>query len=155
MLRLGLDKYLDLYNLKDVTSCNSLIGIWSVLNVTDKYVFNSNEKELIKIINIVLKLNNLDPMNLYTYGLYANSVAAEIKGIDIKSVTESYNNLVIHTKKDLAITSEEIMKLLDKKGGKYLKDIYSDIEREVLYRRLPNEKDKICEYIISKYKKVD
>ena len=35
------------------------------------------------------------------------------------------------------------------------KSIYSDIEREVLYRRLPNEKDKICEYIISKYKKVD
>ena len=155
LLKLGLDKYLDLDKLRYVTCCNSLIGIWSVLDVTDKYVFNSNEKQLIKTINIVLKLNNLDPMTLYTYGLYANSVAAEIKGIDIKSVTESYNNLVIHTKKDLDITSKEIMDLFNKKEGKYLKDIYNDIEREVLYRRLLNEKSKIIEYILNKYKMVD
>ena len=103
----------------------------------------------------MLKLNNLDPMALYTYGLYANSVAAEIKGIDIKMVTESYNNLVIQSKKDLNITSSEIMSLLNKQGGKYLKDIYNDIEREVLYRRLLNDKTKISEYILKKYKMVD
>ena len=44
------------------------------------------------------------------------------------------------------------MKGLNKGPGSYLKDIYSDIEREVLYRRVKNEKDAIMKYIISNYK---
>lgn len=155
LLELGLDKYLELDRLVDVTSTNSLIGIWAVLNVTDKYPFNCNEKELIKVINETLKLTNTDPMALYKYGLYVNSVAAEIKGNDIKKVTESYNNLVIQSKKDLNISSNDIMNLLNRKPGSYIKDIYIDVEREVLYRRLSNDKESISNYILNRYSKVD
>lgn len=152
LLDLGLDKYLDLDKLKDVTNTNSLIGVWSVLNVTDKYPFNNNERELIKVINECLKLNNTDAMALYKYGLYANSVAAEIKGSNIKKVTEAYNKLVIQSRKDLLITSQDIMTLLNRKPGSYIKDIYSDIEREILYKRLSNDIDSISNYIINKYR---
>ena len=152
LLDLGLDKYLELDNLDKVTCTSSLIGVWSILNVVDKYPFNSNERELIKNINEAFLLNNLDPMALYKYGLYVNSVAGEIKGLDIKNITESYNNLVIQSRRDLDITSDDIMKGLNKGPGSYLKDIYSDIEREVLYRRVKNEKDAIMAYIIKNYK---
>lgn len=152
LLDLGLDKYLELDNLDKVTCTSSLIGVWSILNVVDKYPFNSNERELIKNINEAFLLNNLDPMALYKYGLYVNSVAGEIKGLDIKNITESYNNLVIQSRRDLDITSDDIMKGLNKGPGSYLKDIYSDIEREVLYRRVKNEKDAIMTYIIKNYK---
>ena len=152
LLDLGLDRYLDLDNLDKVTCTSSLIGVWSILNVVDKYPFNSNERELIKNINDAFLLNNLDPMALYKYGLYVNSVAGEIKGFDIKAITESYNNLVIQSRRDLDITSDDIMKGLNKGPGSYLKDIYSDIEREVLYRRVKNEKDAIMAYIIKNYK---
>ncbi len=151
LLDLGLDRYLDLDKLCDVTSTNSLIGVWSVLNVTDKYPFNSNERELIKTINECISLKNTDAMTLYKYGLYANSVAAEIKGTNIKKVTEAYNNLVIQSKKDLNITSQDIMSLLNRKPGSYIKDIYSDIEREVLYKRLDNTKENISKYILDNY----
>ena len=151
LLDLGLDRYLDLDRLCDVTSTNSLIGVWSVLNVTDKYPFNSNEKELIKTINECISLKNTDAMALYKYGLYANSVAAEIKGTNIKKVTEAYNNLVIQSKKDLNITSQDIMSLLNRKPGSYIKDIYRDIEREVLYKRLDNTKENISKYILDNY----
>ena len=133
LLDLGLDRYLELDYLDKVTCTSSLIGVWSILNVVDKYPFNSNEKELITNINEAFLLNNLDPMALYKYGLYVNSVAGEIKGLDIKAITESYNNLVIQSRRDLDITSDDIMKGLNKGPGSYLKDIYSDIEREVLY----------------------
>ena len=123
-----------------------------ILNVVDKYPFNSNEKELITNINEAFLLNNLDPMALYKYGLYVNSVAGEIKGLDIKNITESYNNLVIQSRRDLDITSDDIMKGLNKGPGSYLKDIYSSIEREVLYRRVKNEKDAIMTYIMNNYK---
>ena len=152
LLDLGLDRYLDLDNLDKVTCTSSLIGVWSILNVVDKYPFNSNERELIKNINEAFLLNNLDPMALYKYGLYVNSVAGEIKGLDIKNITESYNNLIIQSRRDLDITSDDIMKGLNKGPGSYLKDIYSDIEREVLYRRVKNEKDAIMTYIIKNYK---
>lgn len=152
LLDLGLDKYLELDNLNKVTCTSSLIGVWSILNVVDKYPFNSNEKELIRNINEAFLLNNLDPMALYKYGLYVNSVAGEIKGLDIKNITESYNNLVIQSRRDLDITSNDIMKGLNKGPGSYLKDIYSSIEREVLYRRVKNEKDAIMTYIMNNYK---
>lgn len=152
LLDLGLDKYLELDNLNKVTCTSSLIGVWSILNVVDKYPFNSNEKELITNINEAFLLNNLDPMALYKYGLYVNSVAGEIKGLDIKNITESYNNLVIQSRRDLDITSNDIMKGLNKGPGSYLKDIYRSIEREVLYRRVKNEKDAIMTYIMNNYK---
>lgn len=151
LLEFGLDKYLELENLSKVSYTNSLIGVWSILNVTDKYPFTNNEKELILSINKALELNNNDPMALYKYGLYVNSVAGEIKGLDIKNITESYNNLVIQSRKDLDITSEDIMITLGTEPGEYLKDIYSDVEREVLYRRLSNKKDKLLGYIKEKY----
>ena len=152
LLDLGLDRYLDLNNLDKVTCTSSLIGVWSILNVVDKYPFNSNEKELIKNINEAFLLNNLDPMALYKYGLYVNSVAGEIKGLDIKNITESYNNLVIQSRRDLDINSDDIMTCLNKGPGSYLKDIYNDVEREVLYRRVKNDKSSILKYIVDNYK---
>lgn len=154
LLDLGLDIDLDIPNLYKILNMEttSSIGIWSVLDIEDKYPFNKNELELIGDIKSALILNNMDPMALYRYGLYVNSVAAEIKGKDIKNITESYSSLVIKCRDDIDIDSELIMELLDKAPGKYLKDIYDDIEREILYRRLSNERDKICSYIIEKYK---
>lgn len=151
LIGLGLDKHLGLDKLYKVKCTSSLIGVWTVLDVLDKYPFSSNERELILSVKEALEHNNLDPYTLYKYGLYANSVAGEIKGLDIKDITESYNNLVIQSKKDIDISSEEIMTVLNKEPGSYLKDIYLDIEKEILYRRLSNEKDRICEYILNKY----
>lgn len=152
LLNFKLDKELELERLDKITNTDDLIGVWSILNVVDLYPFNNNEKELIEDINKVLPLNNYDPMTLYNYGLYVNSVAGNIKGLDKKKITESYNNLVITSRNDLDITSEEIMSILNKEPGEYLKDIYDDVVREVLYRRLENKKDVITKYILDRYK---
>ena len=153
LLEFGLDEVLELPNLSKIldTNTTSLIGVWSILDVVDKYPFNKNESSLIKDISKAIPLNNLDPMALYKYGLYVNSVASEIKGYDIKNVTESYNNLVIKCRKDIDVTSDDIIKILHKEPGKFITEIYDDIEREILYRRLKNEKEDICNYILVNY----
>ena len=151
LLDLEIDKELDISNLDKVEVTNSPLDIWCIVEASDRYPFTASEKEVIKNVKTVLGRNNLDPMLLYTYGLYVNSVAGELRGIDIKDVTEAYTNLVIHRRRDIDITSEEIMKLLHKGPGGYLKDIYNDIEREILYHRLNNDKEKICKYILKKY----
>lgn len=89
LLEFGLDKELELEKLKDIKNTDSLISVWSILNVVDIYPFNNTEKELIKNINEVMPLNNLDQMTLYKYGLYVNSVAGAIKEIDKKEKTSS------------------------------------------------------------------
>lgn len=151
LLKFNLDKELELVKLKEVVNTDSLIGVWSILNVVNTYPFNNNEKDIIRDVNIVLNLNNLDPTVLYKYGLYVNQVAGTIKGIDKKKVTEAYTSMIIHSRKELDINSEEIMSLLNKDPGEYLKDIYNDIEKEVLYKRLKNDKKDLIEYIKNKY----
>lgn len=152
LLGLGLDKYLELDNLSKVKCTTSLIGVWSVLDVMDKYPFSSNERELIKSVREALNYNNLDPYTLYRFGLYANSVAGEINGYDIKEITEAYNNLAIQGKKDICVTSDDVMKALNRGPGSYLKEIYIDIEMAILLGRLVNKKEDILQYIVNKYR---
>ena len=153
LLDLGLDKTLDIPNLSKVldSDVSSSIGIWSILNVGDKYPFNKNEFDIIDNVNKVVELDNLNPSVLYKYGLYVNSVAGKIKKDDIKKITEAYNNLIIKSRKEINITAEEIMAILNKAPGEYLKDIYDDLEEEILYNRLENDKMSISKYIKDKY----
>lgn len=153
LLDLGLDKELEITNLYKVldSDVTSSIGIWSILNVGDKYPFNKNEMDLIDNVNKVMKLDNLNPSVLYKYGLYVNSVAGKIKKDDIKIITETYNNLIIKSRKEINITAEEIMAILHKEPGEYLKDIYDDLEEKILYNRLNNDKMSISKYIKDKY----
>ena len=154
LLQFGLDQELGLTHLQDVIGLEvtSSLDIWSLLDVAHLYPFHKNELELMKNIRTAMDLNNLDPMALYQYGLYVNSCAGKMKGIDLKTITESFVNLVIHSRDEIDIDSDTIMKLLNRKPGKYLKDIYDDLEREILYRRLENQREKIRDYIIQKYK---
>lgn len=153
LLDLGLDKVLEIPNLKKVldSDVSSSIGIWSILNVGDKYPFNRNELDLIDNVNTVVELDNLNPSVLYKYGLYVNSVAGKIKKDDIKKITLAYNNLIIKSRKEINITAEEIMAILGREPGEYLKDIYDDLEEEILYNRLENVKTSISKYIKDKY----
>ncbi len=152
LLEYGLDKDLELSNLDKIVPSSGLIGIWSVLNVVDKYPFTNNEKDLIKKVNELLELNEYDNMTLYTYGLYVCSVACDIKGLDKKKITEAYNSLGIHSRSDLDITSEEIMDILNMESGKYLSDIYNDLVKEVVNNNIENKNDVLKYYIISNYK---
>ena len=151
LINLGLDKELELYNLNKAKKADNLIGIWSILNVLDKYPFSSSERELITKVNKVMDKDNLDPFVLYEYGLYVNSVAGQIKGIDKKEITEAYNKLPIHKKSEVDITTEDILRVLNKKPGKYLSDIYNNLVHDILYGLVGNNKVVIEDYIRENY----
>lgn len=155
LLEFGLDKELELENLDSILgkNVNTSIAIWNIVDPNHKYPYTKNELELMKNIEKAYNLNNTDPMTLYKYGLYVNSCVAMIKGIDLKIISEKYDGLIIKSRKDIDIDSESIMKLLNLAPGKYLKDIYDDIEREILYRRLENRRDCIDSYILNHYGK--
>ena len=146
---LGLDEPLELSNLDELIPTTYLIGIWAQLGVKDKYSFNNTEKESIEAINELMDKDILDLNNLYNYGLYISTIVGEIKGIDKKLINEKYNSLYIHNKTEIKIEAKEICELLNRKPGKYLKDIFNDLEYKIVNKLLLNDKDKIKEYIIN------
>ena len=89
--------------------------------------------------------------NLYNYGLYICSIVAEIKGIDKKIINERYNSLYIHNKTDIKIDVKEICQMLNKKPGKFLKEIFSDLEYKLVNKLLLNDNNEIKKYVLMKY----
>ena len=98
LLKFGLDKELELERLKDVINSESLICVWSILNVTDIYPFNNTEKEMISNINEALKLDNYDALTLYKYGLYLSTVVYDINNEVIATLGSEKRESVTYDK---------------------------------------------------------
>ena len=152
LIELGLDKELELNNLKEIKSFEELTAIWALLDVDSIYPFTKNEKELMKSIKEVIKLDNLDKLVLYKYGLYVNSVVGAMKGLDKKQIAYIYENLPIKARSELNINGKDIANILNKEPGSYIKEILADIEECVVLGNLDNDKDKLTNYILNKYK---
>ena len=152
LIELGLDIELEIPNLKDVRSYDSLIGIWSELDVADIYPFSKNEKEMMKDIKEALELDNFNPLILYKYGLYVNCVAGELKGLDKKLITYNYEQLPIKDRNEINITGEDIMNLLNTEPGVIIKEIINDIEENIILGNLENKKGTLEKYIVNKWK---
>ena len=141
--KLGLDKELGLERISQVKPCSQMMGIWTMLEVDELYPFTKNELDLMSNIRKVLKLSPKNKEALYYYGLYPSIVAGEILGIDRKEINEIYQDLPIHNRKDLAITTPQILSLLKKEPGPFLKDLYQYLEKAVLNKSLKNEKHEL------------
>lgn len=149
--RLKLDEELDLSNVENLVPTTYLIGIWAQLNCIDKYCFNSVERDSILSINELMDKDVLDYNNLYKYGLYISTIVSEIKGIDKDIINEKYNSLYIKNRTDIVIDASEICEILKKKPGKFLREIYDDLENKLVNKVIENNKNSIVKYIISTY----
>lgn len=151
LLEFKLDKYLGIDNLKDITLCDDIIGVWSQLVFTEEYPFTKLEKENISKIKELLNYKDLDEYTLYRYGLYLCTVIYDIRGGDKLILNELYRNLPIYNSKDIVVTPLEISEILNRKPGSYIKEIISDLEKQVIYKNIENTKEDLTKYIISKY----
>ncbi len=143
---LDLEADLDLENIERVKDYTDVIGIWSMIN-SPYYKFTKQEKDLIKKVNIVYDLNNLEPIVLYKYGLYVNILAGINKGINKKEITEVYNKLPIKAKDEIVVSPLEICKIVNREPDSFLNQIYEKLENNILLGKLPNNREEIYNYI--------
>lgn len=155
IVELGIDKMLTLPNLKKITPCHDLIGIWTQLEVDNIYPFTKNEKDQMKKIRQFLKEDIYDKYNIYKYGLYVSTVVYQIKKESISKLNEIYKVLPITNQNDIVLKAADIPKILDKEPGNYIKDIITDVEKNIVNSNLDNDYEKIKRYIIENYKKID
>lgn len=152
LIRFEMDKELEINNLGDIVILDSLAGMWALMDIPkNTYIFSNSEKQLIDDIKKALKIDNLDLYNLYKYGLYVNGVAGVIKGLSRNEITSKYQKLIIHSRKDIDITSYDIMDNLGIKPGPEINKIYEKLEKEILNGNLNNKKKSIISYCLKNF----
>ncbi len=149
---LGLASFLDL-DMTNLVITEYPIGIWAQMNVLDKYKFNNNDYDTIVKINEIKSLP-IDNHILYRYGLYIVSIVANIRGISKRTITLQYNRLPIKSRHDIKITPKDIMDVLSKNAGPYIKEIYRDLEYNILENKLPNDSKILKEYVLANYSNI-
>ena len=146
----NLGEYLDL-NFNKIKFTSDILGVWAQLNVIDKYSFTKIEKDTIRNIIKVVENKTIGKYDIYKYGLYNTSIAAEILGINKNVIVRLERKLPIHSKSEINITTQEILELVNKKPGAWLSSLYEDLEINIVNSKLENNNDKIKEYILKKY----
>lgn len=144
---LKLDEYLDLPNLKTIKVVDDILGIWAQLDVLDIYPFSKTERDTIIKIKNVLSEGKIDEYIIYQYSLYVTSIAASIMDIDKKEIVSIYNNLAIKSRNDIKLDVLSLCSLLNKKPGKWIKNIYEDLEKKIIYNELSNDPKILIDYV--------
>ena len=143
---LELQEQLHLENISRVKDYSDIVGIWAMIN-TDYYDFTSSEKDLIKKVNIVYDMDNLDNQVLYHYGCYVNVLAGVNKGLNKVNILEKYDSLPIKRRDDILITPSEMCETLGRSPGSFIGELYTKIEDEILKGNLLNDNKIIKEFI--------
>lgn len=149
--KLSLSKELKLYDINKLVYVNDVIGYWVQLDKDNVYEYTKQEKYNIKKIRELLKRKRITKKEIYEYGLYICGVAAQILSVDKDKIYELDKVLPIRNQKDIDITTEEILKIINKSPGPWLKKIYDDIIFNILSDKLKNDKESLKTYIKSRY----
>lgn len=134
-----------------IVPIKDLLGMWAQIDFSNNYQFT---KANLKVINDIRKIVNQKVINnetLFNYELYTVLVSAEILGITKKEVCKINNSLKIHSKNDLKIRQEDIIKILNIAPSNRVRVIYNDVLLKVINNVLPNNYRKLKEYIIKNW----
>lgn len=129
-------------------SINQWVKAWKVSNLIKKETVNlvaslkNYEHNGINVLLLYKLDRNLIDSFIFVLNLYFQ---VEFKYEDILSKKDA---LIISSRQDLAIDGNDITKLFPHlTKGKWIEDLMKEIEKEVLYKRLNNNKNTIKEWI--------
>ncbi len=131
----------------NIVYTNDLCGMYSQIKVSLNYPFTKEEQSAIKDIQKIVKYGKIDNYIVYKYGLYLAMVAGEILGVNKAMVNKIASKMPIKARKDLDITSEDIMVTLNLKPCKLIKEVTNDLEKKVLEGILKNKREILIKYL--------
>lgn len=145
---LKLGKVIKISHKNMIIDCDNYIGVWAQVLYSDDYNFSKKEKNKINAIKSIIEKGYIDDYMLYKYDFNIIRTSSLILNIDIDYKTR-YDNLQIHDRKNIDIDVYDIMKLTNKEN---IDKIYVDLEKQILYNKLKNEKSILIEYIMNNYR---
>ena len=138
----NLEKYLSI-KIPNKIIITDPIGVWSQLEVDDKYPFSKNEKKQMKEIKELTEKGYIDKYDLYKKGIYISNIVADILKFNKKELNLIYTNLPIKGIMDIDINCNEICEYLKIKPSKKIGEIIKTLEYEIVTGLLKNEKKEI------------
>lgn len=144
---LGISKLLGLtYN--EITNVKNLEAMYAQIDIKYNLPFTKVERENIKNIKFILKKGDINKSTLYKHGLFLTTVAGEILNINKKTINKMYKELPIKVRKDLNITPDEIVKILNIEYSSIVGKILNDLENLIISGKIKNKKKDIIKYLI-------
>ena len=144
---LGISKLLGLtYN--EITNVKNLEAMYAQIDIKYNLPFTKVERENIKIIKSILKKGDINKSTLYKHGILLTTVAGEILNINKKTINKMYKELPIKVRKDLNITPDEIVKILNIEYSSIVGKILNDLENLIISGKIKNKKKDIIKYLI-------
>jgi len=130
----------------NVVYTEDINGIYAQIKFNKNYSFNKETKKIISNINEIVENGRIDNYTLYRYGLYINSIAGSILGLDYNEINKLYNKLPIKSKKDIKISYKSIVKL-NNNCYNNINDLFRNIEKNILEGKLKNKTSDIVRFI--------
>lgn len=154
---LNLLKKLDLLdtlkiNYDTIVVVPDILGVWAQISFDEHYPFTKNSLDSISKIRILIQQKMISDYDLYNYGLYICSVAADILNYPKEDLNIRFKELPIYSKKDLKISSKDIIESLNIEPSNKIKEIFNDLVLNVINKNLVNERDILIKYIQDKWK---
>ena len=136
----------------NVVYCSNYLGVWAQIDYSSNYNIQKSEKKIINSIKRIISASVIDNITLFECGLYPSIIAGEILGVSKSYISDMYKNLPIYSIKDIAITGEDIINILNIEPSKKVNDILIDIELNILNNLLDNKFDVLKKYILENWR---
>lgn len=130
---------------QEVVYTKETLGMWAQIKFLKEFPFTKKEKENIVKIQEILKIKKISKEVLYQYGLSLSLIAGEILQVEKKTIVDLYNEMPIHSKKDLQIDFSEIQHYFP--DSSKIKEIEKQLIQEVLKGALQNTKEELQTYL--------
>jgi tRNA nucleotidyltransferase (CCA-adding enzyme) len=123
--------------------------------IPSKWTFsNRHRNKYQKASELALKHPNIIPdQALYHYGLEISLLANKVnfnlgkQTYQNQSIQERFKNLPLQSELDLALTSQDIIDLKDKKAGAWLGKLKTDMVNQILDKKISNTKEVLTAYV--------
>ena len=131
----------------EIVYVNDINGMFAQLKMQKNLAFNKETIHNIDTIKKILAYGKIDEQILYKHGLYFSQIAGQILNIDRDYINNLYKKLPIKSKKEIALSSDKIIKQLNISNGKNIGEVLTEIESEILLGNLKNSPKAIRLYI--------
>ena len=148
---LNLIKELNLFSVLElkydkIVSTKDILGMYAQVDFSEKYPLTKSEKNIIHSIREILNIGEINNNTLYKYGLYINTIAGEILGIDNNIVNKKYSLLPIKSREDIKINIKTLVKS-NNNCYNGINEIYQNIEVNILNCKLRNRNRDIVKFL--------
>lgn len=133
-------------NYNNVKYTEDIHGIYAQIEISNNYPLSKETKKIIKQINEIVKISEINNYTLYKYGLYINRIAGEILGIEYNRINKMYESLPIKERKDIKITIKSIVKI-NNNCYNNINELYKVLEENILSGKLNNKSKDIINFI--------